>query len=206
MTGRTVRKRALFAAVALPFALALVLTGCSGENDNLQSQWNDASDKGYIEGDGSTLSLAPADRGEPVEYGGETELGTQLGSADTVGSVTVVNFWYAGCAPCRAEAPDLVEAYDEFEPQGVQFVGVNTRDQVAQATQFAEQFEIEYPSIMDSAEGRAVQRAFAGQVPLNAVPTTLVLDDEGRVAHRVLGQLADASQLRTLINETLEEQ
>jgi len=98
-----------------------------------------------------------------------------------------------------------VEAYDEFAPLGVQFLGVNTRDQEAQAIQFAEQYGIQYPSIMDVAAGRAVQQAFSGQVPLNAVPTTLVLDTEGRVAHRVIGQLAGVSQLRTLITETLEE-
>lgn len=117
----------------------------------------------------------------------------------------MVNFWYAGCAPCRAEAGDLVEVYEEFKSQGVKFVGINTRDQDAQAVQFAEQFGVGYPSIMDSAEGRSVQRAFAGQVPLNAVPTTLVLDAEGRVAHRVVGQLAAASQLRALVRETLDE-
>ena len=87
----------------------------------------------------------------------------------------------------------------------MQFVGVNTRDQVAQAEPFAKQFGIDYPSIMDNEGGREVQRAFAGQVPLNAVPTTLVLDREGRVAHRVIGQLAGESQLRTLIQETLDE-
>ena len=203
---RPPRSRIARALVAVPAAALLVLTGCSSDgNDNLQAQWNEASDKGYIEGDGSTLSIAPGERTDPVEYEGETEQGERLSSDDTVGNVTVVNFWYAGCAPCRAEAPDLVEAYDEFSPEGVNFVGVNTRDQVAQALQFSEEFAIEYPSIMDSAEGRAVQRAFAGQVPLNAVPTTLVLDAEGRVAHRILGQLAGASQLRTLINETLAE-
>ena len=190
--------------LALPAAALIALTGCTG-NDTLQAQWNEASDKGYIEGDGSTLSIPISERTEPVEYSGVTEQGDTLGSVDTLGDITVVNFWYAGCAPCRAEAPDLVEAYDEFSPEGVNFVGVNTRDQVAQAVQFAEQFEIEYPSIMDAAEGRAVQRAFAGQVPLNAVPTTLILDSEGRVAHRILGRLAGASQLRTLINETLAE-
>ena len=191
--------------VAVSAAALLALTGCAAENDTLQQQWNEASDKGYIEGDGSTLTIAPAERTDPVTYEGETDRGDRLSSDDTIGNVTVVNFWYAGCAPCRAEAPDLVEAYEEFSPEGVQFVGVNTRDQVAQAVQFAKQFDIEYPSIMDSAEGRAVQRAFAGQVPLNAVPTTLVLDREGRVAHRILGQLAGASQLRTLLNETLAE-
>lgn len=197
-----IRRRPLAIAIALLGALALA--GCGGD-DTLAQQWEENNEKGYIEGDGSTLSIAPGSRTDPVEFGGVTEHGGSFGSEDTLGSVTVVNFWYAGCAPCRAEAPDLVEIADEFAPQGVQFVGVNTRDQAAQAVQFAEQFGIEYPSIMDAAEGRAVQRAFAGQVPLNAVPTTLVLDTEGRVAHRVLGQLAAASQLRTLVNETLAE-
>ncbi|MBL3687949.1 TlpA family protein disulfide reductase [Leucobacter zeae] len=205
MTARSMNRRRIWAAAALPLAAALALTGCSGEGSDLSKQWEQGSDKGYIEGDGTSISIPPGDRTEPVEYSGETETGEQFGSADTSGSVTVVNFWYAGCAPCRAEAPDLVAAYDEFSSQGVQFVGVNTRDQVAQAQQFSEEFGVEYPSIMDVAGGREVQRAFAGQVPLNAVPTTLVLDAEGRVAHRVIGQLAAESQLRTLIRETLDE-
>ncbi|KIP52662.1 TlpA family protein disulfide reductase [Leucobacter komagatae] len=199
--------RRTIAIAAAAAALTVGLASCStSEADNLSSQWQDGGDKGYVAGDGSSASFPIGDRGEPVEFGGETEFGEQFGSDDTAGSVTVVNFWYAGCAPCRAEAPDLVEAYTEFEPQGVQFVGVNTRDQAAQAKQFGIEFGVEYPSILDNPGGRTVQRAFAGQIPLNAVPTTLILDSEGRVAHTVVGQLAGASQLRTLITETLEEQ
>ncbi|UOQ56627.1 TlpA family protein disulfide reductase [Leucobacter allii] len=199
-------KRRIGIALAAPLAALLALTACSDTGGtSLSEQWAESSDKGYVSGDGSSLSVPVAERTEPVEYSGETETGETFGSADTLGSVTVVNFWYAGCAPCRAEAPDLVAAYDEFSDDGVRFVGVNTRDQVAQAAQFSKEFAVEYPSIMDNAGGRAVQRAFAGQVPLNAVPTTLVLDREGRVAHRVLGQLAGESQLRTLITETLAE-
>ncbi len=200
------RRQWIAAAFALPLAGALALTGCSSDGgSSLADQWAEGSDKGYVSGDGSSVSIAPSERTDPVEFSGTTEHGDSFGSDDTLGSVTVVNFWYAGCAPCRAEAPDLVASFDEFSPQGVQFVGVNTRDQSAQAVQFAEEFGVEYPSIMDNAEGRAVQRAFAGQVPLNAVPTTLILDSEGRVAHRVLGMLAGESQLRTLIKETLAE-
>lgn len=199
--------RRVVAVAAAAAALAIGLAGCTtSEADNLSAQWQDGGDKGYVAGDGSSASFPQPDRGAPVEFSGETEFGEQLGSADTLGSVTVVNFWYAGCAPCRAEAPDLVEAYTEFEPQGVEFVGVNTRDQAAQAKQFGIEFGIEYASILDSPGGRNVQRSFAGQIPLNAVPTTLILDPEGRVAHTVVGQLAGASQLRTLITETLEEQ
>lgn len=206
MKLKNVRSRRIGAALALSLAGLVGLAGCSSGGNDLAKQWQESSDKGYVAGDGSSMSLAPSERTDPVEYTGETETGDVFGSKDTLGSVTVVNFWYAGCAPCRFEAPDLVAAYDEFSPQGVKFLGVNTRDQVAQATQFSEEFGIEYPSIMDSPGGRTVQKAFAGQVPLNAVPTTLVLDTEGRVAHRVLGMLAGESQLRTLINETLEEQ
>ena len=191
--------------IALTLSAALLLSGCTGEGADLASQFEEGSDKGYVSGDGSSLSISEAERTERVEFSGVDESGAEFGSADTHGDVTVVNFWYAGCAPCRVEAPDLVAAYDEYADQGVQFVGVNTRDQVAQAQQFSREFGIEYPSIMDNAGGRSVQRAFAGEVPLNAVPTTLVLDREGRVAHRVLGQLASASQLTTLIDETLAE-
>lgn len=198
-------KRRTAVALAFPLLAALVLTGCSGGGSDLAKQWQESSDKGYVSGDGTSLSIPRAERTEPVSFSGETDQNNTYGSDDTLGHVTVVNFWYAGCAPCRAEAPDLEAAYAEFSDQDVKFVGVNTRDQVAQAQQFAEQFNIEYPSIMDNAGGRAVQRAFAGQVPLNAVPTTLVLDTEGRVAHRVIGQLAGESQLRTLIDETLAE-
>lgn len=198
-------RRRIQTAFAVPLLALLTLTSCSSGGGDLAEQWKESSDKGYISGDGTSMSIAPSDRTDPVEFSGETDLGSKYGSEDTLGSVTVVNFWYAGCAPCRAEAGDLMEAYDKFAPEGVKFLGVNTRDQVAQAEQFAEQFGVEYPSIMDNAGGRATQQAFAGQVPLNAVPTTLILDTEGRVAHRVLGQIAGASQLSTLIEETLSE-
>ena len=207
MIGRSKNRRGavrIAAILALPLAAAVALAGCSG-NDTLPEQWKEGSGKGYISGDGSSVSIPPEKREKPVEYSGTTEDGSTLGSKQTLGSVTVINFWYAGCAPCRAEAKDLVAADKEFGPKGVKFVGVNTRDQVAQAEQFAEEFGVKYPSIMDMAGDRGVQRAFAGSIPLNAVPTTLVLDAQGRIAHRVLGQLADEGQLRTLLNETLAE-
>lgn len=199
-------RRVRGAAVSLAVFGMLALSACASDtSESISEQWREGSDKGYVAGDGSSISVPVAERTDPVEFSGVSEHGEVVGSADTLGTVTVVNFWYAGCAPCRAEAADLVEAYEQFAPEGVSFIGVNTRDQSAQAVQFAEEFGVGYPSIMDNAGGRAVQRAFAGQVPLNAVPTTLVLDAEGRVAHRVLGQLAGYSQLRTLIEETLAE-
>lgn len=197
-------KRGVAAGVAV-FCLAVGLAACSSGGEDLSEQYAASNEQGYVAGDGSTLSISAAKRTAPVEFSGTDEQGNKLANSDFVGSVTVVNFWYAGCAPCRAEAKDLARAANDFAEQGVKFLGVNTRDEAAQATQFAKEFDIPYPSIMDNAGGRSVQRAFAGQVPLNAVPTTLVLDVKGRVAHRILGQLAGYSQLATLLKETLAE-
>lgn len=195
--------RALVVAVVALVTLASCSSGGPGSSLNQQGQ--NASDQGYVSGDGSTTSIPPEDRTGAVEFEGVTEWDETVSQADFTGSVTVVNFWYAGCPPCRAEAPDLVSAHEEFVDQGVQFLGVNTRDGKAQAVAFAEEFGIEYSSILDTLDDRAVQRAFSAHTPLNAVPTTLVLDTEGRVAHRVIGQIAGVSQMRALITETLNE-
>ncbi|HEX6953486.1 MAG TPA: TlpA disulfide reductase family protein [Agromyces sp.] len=194
--------RRLSGAIALAAASALVLAGCS--SDPLAEQYRAGDNKGYIAGDG-TISEFPADeRGEPVAFAGTTIEGDAIDSADLAGEVVVVNFWYAGCAPCRAEAPLLQEVHEEFEGDGATFVGVNVRDQAATAASFEENYGITYPSIVDVEDG-AVQYAFAGDVPPAAVPTTLVLDAEGRVAARILGQLKDASILSTIVGDLVDE-
>ncbi|GAA3593789.1 TlpA disulfide reductase family protein [Klugiella xanthotipulae] len=202
--NRTSRGLRSAAVIAVMTAVSLSLAGC-GAGDSLAQQWNSGGDTGYIGGDGTITEIPEAQRGEPVVFAGTDEKGAAVSSEDFAGSVTVVNFWYAGCAPCRVEAPDLETVHTTFADQGVIFLGVNTRDQSDQAVQFADEFGVTYPSIMDTADNRSVQRAFAGSIPLNAVPTTLVLDTEGRVAVRILGQLQDASILTTLVSDTLAE-
>lgn len=182
-------------------AIALSLTGCS--SDPLADQYREGSNKNYIAGDGSVTEIVLENRGEPITFTGTTETGETVSSADYLGNVLVVNFWYAGCAPCRAEAPDLEQVYTETAPQGVNFLGVNVRDQAATAISFNERFGITFPSIMDQ-DGKA-QLAFSSQVPPNAVPTTLILDAQGRVAARILGQIKDASILSTLIRDVAAE-
>ncbi|MGA1033366.1 MAG: TlpA family protein disulfide reductase, partial [Aquiluna sp.] len=118
------------------------------------------------------------------------------------GFVVVMNWWYAACAPCRAEAPDMAALSEEFADQGVQFVGVNVRDTAETALAFDRNFGITYPSIMDAQSG-AVSLAFSGVVSPQAVPTTLVIDREGRVSARILGRI-DKSILRELIETVVE--
>ena len=187
--------------VAGAAVIALGLTGCS--SDPLAEQYREGSNKNYIAGDGSVTEINLENRGDVITFSGTTETGATVSSADYLGNVLVVNFWYAGCAPCRAEAPDLEQVYTETAPSGVNFLGVNVRDQAATIDSFNVRFGITYPSIIDQ-DGQA-QLAFAAQVPPNAVPTTLILDAQGRVAARILGQLKDPSILSTLITDIAAE-
>ncbi|KQQ08364.1 TlpA family protein disulfide reductase [Rathayibacter sp. Leaf296] len=195
-------RRRVVAATALALVAGAVLAGCT--EDPLADQYRSGSNKGYISGDGTVTEIAAADRSDPIVFSGTDENGEAIDSADLAGRVVVVNFWYASCAPCRAEAADLESVNAEFDGQDVSFVGVNVRDQAPQAAAFAKTYGITYPSIVD-VDGSA-QLAFSGKVPPNAVPTTLVLDREGRVASRILGQLQEASILSTLVGDTLAEE
>jgi thiol-disulfide isomerase/thioredoxin len=194
-------KKSFLSALGLGIVLLVGITGCS--SDPLAEQYRAGSGKNYIAGDGTITEITPENRTEPITFSGLSEGGATLSSDQYLGNVLVVNFWYAGCAPCRAEAPLLQEAFLAAEPNGVGFMGVNVRDQPATVATFDKTFGITYPSIVD-VDGQA-QLSFASNVPPNAVPTTLVLDREGRVAARILGQLANTSILTTLVTDISAE-
>ncbi|UTT63270.1 TlpA family protein disulfide reductase [Microcella humidisoli] len=189
--------------IALALVSAAVLSGCTA-NDDLAELYRSGNGQGYISGDGAYTVIAEADRGEPIEFTGVIENGDTVSSDDYRGEVLVVNFWYAGCPPCRLEAPDLEALAQQFAADGVSFLGVNIYDQAPTALSFAEEFGVTYPSILDVNDG-AVRLAFAGQVAPTAVPTTLVLDQEGRVAARIAGLVSEPSVLRSMISDTLAE-
>ncbi|WP_029149541.1 TlpA family protein disulfide reductase [Microbacterium indicum] len=185
-------------------ALLTVATLASCSQDATTQQYLEGDNKGYISGDFRVDEIAAADRGEPVAWAGSTEDGDALSSDDTAGDVTVVNFWYASCGPCIVEAPDLEQVWEEYQDQGVQFVGVNIYDSAETAQSFAKDNDVTYPSIIDVNSG-SVKLAFAAATPISATPTTLVLDKEGRIAARIIGRLEDASILSTLVGDALDE-
>ena len=197
--------RGIRRVLAGALALGLVTTLAACANDPLAEQYRSGDNKGFIAADGFEVVEIPAEeRGEPVVFEGTTESGDEVSSADYEGDVLVVNFWYAACGPCRAEAADLEKAYSAFEGEDVAFLGINTADAPEAAAAFAETYGVSYPSVM-AAEDGAVKLAFAERTPINATPTTLVLDSEGRVAARIIGQLEDDSVLKTLVRDALEE-
>ena len=197
----TIRALSITLVVLMVASVALSLVGCT--SDPLAEQYRAGDNKNYIAGDGTVTEYAIDQRPGFEPWEGITESGFGLSSEALEGKVVVMNWWYAACAPCRAEAPDLVALYDEFNPQGVEFIGVNVRDTPATALAFDRNFGIEFPSVMDATSG-TVSLAFTGVVSPQAVPTTIVIDRDGKVASRILGRI-DPGILKTLIQTVLDE-
>lgn len=190
------------ASILLAMGLIAGLAACT--NDPLAEESRSNEDGSYSDGASTIKPIAEAERGEPVAFAGITDSGAQVSSADYSGEVLVVNFWYAECGPCRAEAPILEEVAQEYAGEGAEFLGVNISDQAETAASFADTFDITYPSVIDTND-KKVTFAFASYVPLSAPPVTVILDKKGRVAVRIIGQLRDASILSTYVRDTLAE-
>lgn len=199
---RRSRASALWSAGAVVVVAALTLSGCT--SDTLAAEYSSGANKNYVAGDGSILEIVPEDRSDPISFTGVSEDGQAISSEDYLGQVLVVNFWAGYCAPCRVEAPELEMLSTQWAGNGASFLGVNTYDEPATAQAFARTYGVTYPSIIDAKTGE-VQLAFAGNVPPSALPTTLVLDAEGRVAARILGQLEAASILDAIITTVAAE-
>jgi thiol-disulfide isomerase/thioredoxin len=189
-------------AIALMLsAFVLVSSGCA--TDPLAQQFREGDNKNYIAGDGTVTEFAQGSRPKAADWSGISESGVNLSSNQLSGVITVINFWYAGCAPCRIEMPELIELQDQFLSDEVQFIGVNVRDTSETALAFARQINLNFPSVMDAKTGSVVL-AFTGVVTPQAVPTTLVIDSEGNVSARVLGRI-DKGILQELIKTVVRE-
>ncbi|WP_029289829.1 TlpA disulfide reductase family protein [Cellulomonas sp. HZM] len=181
--------------------LALTLAACSGGGGGSHTP-SDVANQGYVSSDGSTTTWATGHRKGPLDLAGKDYADKDQDVTGWRGDVVVVNTWYANCPPCRAEAPDLVDLANDYAGKGVHVVGLNATDAAGEAEAFQRKFDVPYPSIHDTS-GAAVA-SLQGVVPVNAVPTTIVLDRDGHVAARLLG-LADASTLRTIVDGLLAE-
>ncbi|TDW88669.1 TlpA disulfide reductase family protein [Kribbella sp. VKM Ac-2566] len=175
---------------ALLVAGVLLVAGCSSGQ---QAAQNRQGQSGFVSGNGNVSTFAVGDRKAAPELTGKTLDGKTWTLSEQTGKVVVLNVWGSWCPPCRKEAPELVAASKELG-SGVQFIGLNTRDlDPAQAKKFVQEFDVPFPSIYDP-NGKALLR-FRGQISPKAIPTTLVIDKDGKVAGRVVGEVTKQTLL-----------
>jgi thiol-disulfide isomerase/thioredoxin len=205
-TGRAPRRRPargralLLTAVAA--AGALTLTACE---DGAKS--SGAGGGNYVTGPSGISTVAKGERTAAPKLDGETVDGKTLDTTELKGKVVVLNVWGSWCPPCRAEAPSFAKVSQELADAGkpVAFVGINTRDTSKQnAAAFEADFKITYPSLYDPS-GKLLLRFPAGSLNPNAIPSTIVLDKQGRIAARTLVAINE-QQLRSMIDPLLAEQ
>ena len=190
--------------VALSAALtAAVLAGCSGGDASNASTATDGSGEFDFEGNTPLGELIPAEaRQAAPPFRGELLDGTAFTSTSLTGDIAVLNFWGSWCAPCRVETPEFQAVYADVAESGVQFLGIDVKDDRQLAQAFVERVGAKYPSVFDPRGEVAL--AFRG-FPANVVPSTILLDPEGRVA-AVYVAVVPEEDLRRAIDQMLAEE
>jgi peroxiredoxin len=196
-TDRARRRAALTttgAAVAALLVSACSSGGTSGGGGNTN----------FVTGADGIAMVKKGERADAPDLSGKTVDGKQADVADHKGKVVVINVWGSWCPPCRAEAKNFQTVYQDVKDQGVEFVGINTRDSsIGLARAFEKEFGITYPSLYDPT-GKLMLRFEKGTLNPQAVPSTLVIDRDGRIAARTLQALSE-DKLREMIAPVLAE-
>jgi peroxiredoxin len=158
----------------------------------------------YITGSDGIATVGEGDRADVPDLSGKTVDGARLDIDDYRGKVVVLNVWGSWCPPCRAEAKNFEKVYQDVKDQGVQFVGINTRDtSTGPARAFEKEYGVSYPSLYDPT-GKLMLRFKKGTLNPQAIPSTLVIDREGKIAARTLQALSE-DKLRKMLDPVLAE-
>jgi thiol-disulfide isomerase/thioredoxin len=189
------RRTAVRIAAVLAATLIVVSCARTGADEPTRS----AGQVGYPTMPRNLTRIPPEQRLElPIVSGPALGSNRTISSQDYRGKVVVINVWGSWCPPCRKEAPDLQAASVETK-DSAQFIGITSKDyDPAPAEAFVRSFQITYPSIYDP-NGK-VLLAFAGELPPSAIPSTMIIDRQGRLAVRVLSEVSKIT-LVDMIND-----
>lgn len=195
--------RRIAAAVALAASAMLVFSACATGDDAVAQ----GGTFDFVSPGGQTKIFydPPSDRGTIGDLAGADLMneGRKVGVADFENQVVVLNVWGQWCGPCRAEADDLEQVYEQTRDSGVQFVGINVRDDTKNKAQdFVVDNKISYPSIYDPSMRSLL--ALGEGYPTSVIPTTIVLDRKHRVAAVFLQELL-AEDLLPVVQRIAQE-
>jgi peroxiredoxin len=182
-------------------AVAALLAGCSTGSGAVDV--NNGGEFRFVAGTPAGEVIPPDERAAAPKFSGQLLGGGEFSSTELAGDVAVLNFWGSWCGPCRVETPEFQQVYADVKSEGIQFLGLNVKETSEQfAVAFVDRFGIEFPSLYDPRGEVAL--AFRGY-PANAIPSTIVLDTQGRVAAVYTGSVSK-EDLRTVVDRVLGEE
>jgi thiol-disulfide isomerase/thioredoxin len=192
------RSRAVLSTTGVAVA-ALVLSACSSGGTS-----GGSGNTNFITGSDGIATVKKGDRQDAPDLSGKTIDGKTLDTADYKGKILVVNVWGSWCSPCRAEADNLVQVAKATAGKGVQFVGLNTRDpETGPAVAFEKKYDVPYPSLYDPT-GKLMLRFKKGTLNPQAIPSTIIIDRDGKIAARTLQALSE-EKLREMLDPVIAE-
>ncbi len=157
-------------------AVAVLVSACTGSNAVDQTQNGTFK---FTSGTELGKLYPVKDRKPAGDFTAALLSGGKVSLASTKGKVVVLNYWASWCTPCRTEAPQFDLLYRKVKTQGVDFLGINTKDEKGDALSFVKQNDISFPNVFDEQGETAIR---LGDIPQTALPFTVLLDKQGRVA------------------------
>lgn len=101
--------------------------------------------------------------------------------ADYRGKVVVLNFWATWCPPCRYEMPAMQRAWEKVRDEDIVFIGVDVGEDTDTVFTFLADYPVDFPLLLDE-EAKVIE-----QYPVTGLPTTYIIDPQGRITHRAVG-------------------
>ncbi len=174
----------LWAIIAVGLLLALTIAvGAQWLHSRATPTQADAAIEGLAEGRplsgaGSPVAGQPAPDFEIVYADGR-----RMRLSELRGRPVLINFWATWCPPCRREMPDLIEAYQAHQGEGLIILAVNIEEPASRAQAFAEEFGIPFPIVLDP-EGRV-----SDQYQVRNLPSSIFIGRDGIISARWVGML-----------------
>jgi peroxiredoxin len=177
----------------------LILTGCA--TGHAAVDVNNGGEFRYVAGTPAGTVIPPSKRASAPSFSGTLLDGGRFSSTSLHGQVAVISFWGSWCPPCRVETPEFQQVHAETASQGVAFLGVDVKDDAQLAKAFLTSKAITFPSLYDPRGEVAL--AFR-DYPATAIPSTIILDREGRVAATYTAPVAQ-DDLRKVLGSVAKE-
>ncbi|HLK43830.1 MAG TPA: TlpA disulfide reductase family protein [Thermoleophilia bacterium] len=184
------------AAVVSALAGSVSLAGCSA------SVSGGGGNTGFVDEGVGVTAIAASQRVAAPKLTGTTLDGQKFSLDQDKGDVVVINVWGSWCAPCREETAALEETYQKYQARGVKLLGINTRDITSAAVAFDRSMNVTYPSLQDPDETLLLQ--FKSMLPAADIPSSVIVDRNGKVAVRVIGAVTEpqlAQQLDAVLSK-----
>jgi len=115
--------------------------------------------------------------------------GNQRNISEWQGKIRVINFWATWCAPCREEIPEFIALQEQYAANGLQFIGIAIDDQEP-VEEYLKSNKINYPILIGGVSGIALAHQLGNSI--DAVPFTLVVNQQGQIIHRHPGEFSSA--------------